>query len=102
MFGVVSTIYQEDHSIVNVEFHDQADHPNFHFTDYIHYSMAAVEKGGVVFAAPEGQSSTDAEGDASRRASLLYYRPLENWSTINEWTVHMPEGESITSESGCI
>ncbi|KAI9495678.1 WD40-repeat-containing domain protein [Zychaea mexicana] len=116
MFGVVYTIYQGTHSIVNVEFHDQAHNRNFHFTDYYHYTMASVSQDGAVFAVeggkpkkkekPAGEEEEEKDGDDDEKndeqgsgvtSSVLYYRPLINWANNAEWTVHLPEGENVVS-----
>ncbi|CAO3641980.1 unnamed protein product [Cunninghamella blakesleeana] len=54
LVGVVFTIYRTTNSIINVEFHDQSNNRNFHFSDYNHYSMAALGASGLVLAV-EGQ-----------------------------------------------
>ncbi|KAI9269040.1 WD40-repeat-containing domain protein [Phascolomyces articulosus] len=108
MFGIIYTIYQNTHSIVNVEFHDQAQHRNFHFTDYYHYTMAAIGPEGAVFAVEGGkpkkkEKTTNEEGEEVEEqeegvtTSILYYRPLMNWANNAEWTVHLPEGENVVS-----
>ncbi|KAI8097208.1 WD40-repeat-containing domain protein [Halteromyces radiatus] len=116
LVGIVYTIYQSSHSIVNVEFHDQSENRNFHFSDYFHYTMAALGSNGLVFGV-EGQekvkerrsrttngieddddlsnSDGDEEDTMERTSSMVHYRPLNSWSNQKEWTVHLPLGEDV-------
>ncbi|KAI8374673.1 WD40-repeat-containing domain protein [Radiomyces spectabilis] len=115
LIGVIYTIFQGSHSIVNVEFHDQSQNRNFHFTDYHHYSLAAVGEKGAVFAVEGHEKPTserrnrnedgdedddeeeeeEEEEEAQGVSSALYFRPLNHWANNAEWTVHMPLGEDI-------
>lgn len=98
MFGVVYTIYQGTHSVVSVEFHNQSNHRNFHFSDYMHYTMAAIGEEGAVFAVAGGDSKPvddDIEDNETAKASVLHYRPLSNWAGGSEWTVYLPAGEDV-------
>ncbi|KAI9300642.1 hypothetical protein BJ944DRAFT_244010 [Cunninghamella echinulata] len=54
LIGIVYTIYRTSNSIINVEFHNQSNNRNFHFSDYNHYSMAALGPAGLVLGV-EGQ-----------------------------------------------
>ncbi|CAO3588196.1 unnamed protein product [Absidia cylindrospora] len=118
LVGIVYTVYQSTNSIINVEFHDQSEHRNFHFSDYVHYSMAALGSNGLVFAV-EGQekpkekptrtgtggiddddddilSDDDDDNEESkveRTASMVHFRPLTSWSNQKEWTAYLPLGE---------
>lgn len=101
MFGVVYTIYQGTHSVVSVEFHNQSNHRNFHFSDYMHYTMAAIGEEGAVFAVAGGDSKPvddDIEDNETAKASVLHYRPLSNWAGGSEWTVYLPPGEDVESK----
>lgn len=105
MLCAVYTIFQGTHSVVNVEFHDQSQHRNFHFSDYNHYSMAALSEHGAVFAVEGGTSKPvmdEEEDDQDSTSSLIFYRPLRNWATDSEWTVHLPEGEDVQSMYACL
>ncbi|KAI7887198.1 WD40 repeat-like protein [Lichtheimia hyalospora FSU 10163] len=100
MFGVVYTIFQGTHSVVSVEFHNQSNHRNFHFSDYMHYTMAAIGEEGAVFAVAGGDSKPvddDIEDNETAKASVLHYRPLSNWAGGSEWTVYLPAGEDVES-----
>ncbi|KAI8878293.1 WD40 repeat-like protein, partial [Backusella circina FSU 941] len=108
LVGVVYTIYQAEHSIMNVEFHDQTENRNFHFSDYANFHLAAIGHQGTVFAgksrktAKERQAdildeNDDEEEEQVTIGSTLYYRPLNSWGNITEWTHYMPIGEEITN-----
>ncbi|ORX57544.1 WD40 repeat-like protein [Hesseltinella vesiculosa] len=122
MVGCVYTIYQASHSIINVDLHDQSEHRNFHFSDYLHYTMAALASSGLALAV-EGQETVkekkprerdqqdledlenldededddddDNEPKIEYTASILSYRPLSSVSTQKEWSVHLPLGEDV-------
>lgn len=118
LIGAVTTIFESDHSIINVEFHDQSEYRNYHFTDALSYSMAAISSAGAVFAvegkeAPKKAKKLNADGeetededddsdnedDASSNQALqstLYFRP-NNWGTEKDWTIHMLPGEDVVS-----
>lgn len=100
MFGIVYTIFQDTHSVVNVEFHDQSSNRNFHFTDYNNYTLASIGENGVVFGVEGGENkTTDEENEDASTASIIYYRPLNNWADSSEWTVRLPEGEDVQSKA---
>lgn len=114
LVGIVTTIFEGDHSIVDVEFHDQSQYRNYHFTDQLNYSMAAISSSGAVFAVEgkekpkkpkklnaDGEETDDSEDEfeeeeASALNSTLYYRP-NNWGQEKDWTVHMLPGEDVVS-----
>ncbi|KAI8069706.1 hypothetical protein BC940DRAFT_332223 [Gongronella butleri] len=125
LVGCVYTIFQTSHSIVNVDFHDQSEHRNFHFSDYLHYTMAALGTSGLVFAVAGKEKESDPSTRRSRNRanrdpdslsdmdeddlsdgvddepqieftpSILHYRPLGSATSQKEWTVHMPFGENV-------
>ncbi|KAF7727677.1 hypothetical protein EC973_007232 [Apophysomyces ossiformis] len=116
LVGVIYTIFQGTHSIINVEFHDQSQHRNFHFTDYLNYTMGSLGEKGAVFAveSSNGQKKQieveeddddeeSEEDDVIERKkpkdslSMLHYRPLSNWTNNSEWTVQLPKGENVLS-----
>ncbi|KAG0167035.1 hypothetical protein DFQ30_006473 [Apophysomyces sp. BC1015] len=111
LLGVIYTIFQGTHSIVNVEFHDHSQYRNFHFTDYLNYSMGAVGEKGAVFAVEgsnepkkrhENEEESEDDGEEEREEqkganSMLHYRPLSNWANNAEWTVQLPKGENVLS-----
>ncbi|KAL9557358.1 hypothetical protein MBANPS3_001432 [Mucor bainieri] len=117
LVGAISTIYEDGHSIINVEFHDQSEYRNFHFTDVLNFSMGAISSAGTVYAVEgkeavkktrEGRGENgevldsdeeDAESDeeeATQINSTLYFRP-NNSGSERDWTHHMLPGEDVVS-----
>lgn len=116
LIGAVTTIFEGDHSIVDVEFHDQSQYRNYHFTDPLNYSMAAISSAGAVFAVEgkekpkkpkklnaDGEETDDSEDEFEDENeanntlnSTLYFRP-NNWGQEKDWTVHMLPGEDVVS-----
>jgi chromosome transmission fidelity protein 4 len=115
LVGLIYTVYRSTNSIINVEFHDQSQNRNFHFSDYVHYTMGALGSNGLVFGV-EGQEkpkerrsgagnldddvddlsdSDDEESKTERTPSMVHYRPLNTWSNYKEWTSHLPMGEDV-------
>ncbi|SAM04997.1 hypothetical protein [Absidia glauca] len=115
LVGLIYTVYRSTNSIINVEFHDQSQNRNFHFSDYVHYTMGALGSNGLVFGV-EGQEkpkerrsgagnldddvddlsdSDDEEFKTERTPSMVHYRPLNTWSNYKEWTSHLPMGEDV-------
>ncbi|KAI8146440.1 WD40-repeat-containing domain protein [Fennellomyces sp. T-0311] len=110
MFGIIYTIYQGTHSVVNVEFHNQGDNRNFHFKDDYHFTMAAIGKRGIVFGVEGGKpkqkrarsdddDEEDEEDESGVTSSVIHYRPLTNWVANADWTVLLPAGENVLSVS---
>ncbi|KAI9249000.1 WD40-repeat-containing domain protein [Sporodiniella umbellata] len=111
LVGAIYTIYQDDHSVINAELHDQTMHRNFHFTDYSNFTMAALSESGAVFAveskeAPpkqkktritdDGQEETEEEEEEEFTASVLHYRPLTlRAGGDKDWTFNLPSGEDV-------
>ncbi|KAI8057496.1 WD40-repeat-containing domain protein [Thamnidium elegans] len=110
LIGVISTIYEQEHSVINVEFHDQSEYRNFYFTDVFNFTMAAISQTGTVYAVEskeavkdkkKKQDDSDDEDDEEEQEtkpinSILYYRP-NNWGQDKDWTHHMLPGEDIIS-----
>ncbi|KAH6599746.1 hypothetical protein BASA50_002771 [Batrachochytrium salamandrivorans] len=86
LVGVISSLKNDIHWTVNVEYHDKSQRP-FHFTDHYGYSMGALNESGAVFSC-EATSSTP---------STIFFRPTDNWPTKDEWTVQLTAGESVLS-----
>ena len=116
LIAAVTTIFESDHSVINVEFHDQSEYRNYHFSDSLNFSMAAISSVGAIYAvegkdAPQktkrlnadgeetsDEEDSDDEDDPSKQdvPSTLYFRP-NNWGTDKDWTVHMLPGEDVVS-----
>jgi chromosome transmission fidelity protein 4 len=102
MTGVIYTIFQGTHSVVNVEFHDKTRNRNFHFQDYFNYSMASLGKKGAVFAVESSKSTPaqagDDDEDHQSNPSRIYYRPLGGLADNAEWSMRLPDGEEVMGE----
>jgi chromosome transmission fidelity protein 4 len=83
LIGTVCSINNTTHSTIDVVFHDSAQRP-FHFTDDNQYLMGCLGTSGAVFAS---------EATATL-PSVIHYRPLDSWSSKNEWTIELPSGEN--------
>ncbi|CAO3679543.1 unnamed protein product [Umbelopsis ramanniana] len=99
MVGVIYTIFQGTHSVINVEFHDKSQNRNFHFQDYFNYSMASLGKKGAVFAVEASDSvqseNMDGEEQPGRNPSRIYYRALGGLADNAEWSMRLPDGEEV-------
>lgn len=115
LVGAISTIYEDGHSIINVEFHDQSEYRNFHFTDVLNFTMGAISTAGTVYAV-EGREAVkktkqdrgedgdllasddedDDEEETTQINSTLYFRP-NNSGSEKDWTHHMLPGEDVVS-----
>ncbi|RCV33222.1 hypothetical protein SETIT_7G065800v2 [Setaria italica] len=86
MLGSITTIENEGHSHVEVDFHDTGRGPRVpSMTDYFGFTMAAMNESGSVFANP-------CKGD--KNMSTLMYRPFGSWAGNSEWSMRF-EGEEV-------
>uniref|UniRef100_A0A0D9XBH2 Uncharacterized protein n=1 Tax=Leersia perrieri TaxID=77586 RepID=A0A0D9XBH2_9ORYZ len=86
MLGSITTIENEGHSHVEVDFHDTGRGPRVpSMTDYFGFTMAALNESGSVFANP-------CKGD--KNMSTLMYRPFSSWAGNSEWSMRF-EGEEV-------
>ncbi|PAN11499.1 hypothetical protein PAHAL_2G176200 [Panicum hallii] len=86
MLGSITTIENEGHSHVEVDFHDTGRGPRVpSMTDYFGFTMAALNESGSVFANP-------CKGD--KNMSTLMYRPFGSWAGNSEWSMRF-EGEEV-------
>ncbi|CAN6237368.1 unnamed protein product [Urochloa humidicola] len=86
MLGSITTVENEGHSHVEVDFHDTGRGPRVpSMTDYFGFTMAALNESGSVFANP-------CKGDKSM--STLMYRPFSSWAGNSEWSMRF-EGEEV-------
>ncbi|CAN6203962.1 unnamed protein product [Urochloa humidicola] len=86
MLGSITTVENEGHSHVEVDFHDTGRGPRVpSMTDYFGFTMAALNESGSVFANP-------CKGDKSM--STLMYRPFGSWAGNSEWSMRF-EGEEV-------
>ncbi|KAI8349648.1 hypothetical protein EDC96DRAFT_600038 [Choanephora cucurbitarum] len=109
--GAITTIFEGNHSVINVEFHDQTEFRNFHFTDMRNFSVGAISASGTVFAvegkeAPKkSRSNRDDDDDDEEEEeedkklntlSTLYYRP-HTLGSDKDWTQFMLPGEDVVN-----
>ena len=84
MIGTVRAIHSSDQYQMDVQFHDSTSRP-FHFTCLEQYSLAALGNSGAIFACSSTTTSF----------SKAYYRPVDNWSNKNDWSLELPLNENI-------
>lgn len=87
--GFVWTVDQTTHNTVTVEFEDQGQYRNFHFTDPYLYDKAYLNENGTLFSCPPGNGNP----------AMIYYRPHETWTARVDWRTQLPAGEGVTSIS---
>uniref|UniRef100_A0ACD5XQU9 Uncharacterized protein n=1 Tax=Avena sativa TaxID=4498 RepID=A0ACD5XQU9_AVESA len=86
MLGSITTIENDGHSHVEVDFYDTGRGPRVpSMTDYFGFTMAALNESGSVFANP-------CKGD--NNMSTLMYRPFSSWAGNSEWSMRF-EGEEV-------
>ncbi|KAF3902020.1 hypothetical protein AA313_de0204458 [Arthrobotrys entomopaga] len=87
LIGFAWTVDQKTHNTVTVEFYDQDQFRNFHFTDPLLYDKAVLNENGSLFSSPPGRGNP----------ALLYYREHETWGVRHDWRTRLPDGEEIVS-----
>ncbi|EPS43029.1 hypothetical protein H072_2988 [Dactylellina haptotyla CBS 200.50] len=87
LIGFVWTVDQKTHNTVTVEFYDQEQYRNFHFTDPLLYDKAVLNENGALFSSPPGRGNP----------ALLFYREHETWGVRHEWKTRLPDGEEVVS-----
>ena len=85
LIGVIYSIIQDAYSTIHVEFHDTSI-KSFHISDHYGYNIAALGSNGSVFACP---------GSATN-PSTIFYRPISNWTSSNEWVMQLNEIENAS------
>ncbi|KAJ6262178.1 hypothetical protein Dda_2983 [Drechslerella dactyloides] len=87
LIGFIWTVDQKTHNTVTVEFYDQEQFRNFHFTDPLLYDKAVLNENGALFSSVPGRGNP----------ALLFYREHENWGVRHEWKTRLPDGEEVLS-----
>ncbi|RVD88494.1 uncharacterized protein DFL_002677 [Arthrobotrys flagrans] len=87
LIGFAWTVDQKTHNTVTVEFYDQEQYRNFHFTDPLLYDKAVLNENGSLFCSPPGRGNP----------ALLFYREHETWGIRHEWKTRLPDGEEVVS-----
>ena len=89
LIGFVWTVDQDTHNTVTVEFYDNQNHRDFHFTDTFMYDKACLNDSGTLFSCPSDKDI----------AATIFYRPHETWTTRADWRTQLPKGEEVTAIS---
>ena len=87
--GFVWTVDQDTHNTVTVEFYDNQNHRDFHFTDTFMYDKACLNDTGTLFSCPSDRDIP----------ATVFYRPHETWTTRADWRTQLPKGEEVTAIS---
>ncbi|OEL35871.1 WD repeat and HMG-box DNA-binding protein 1 [Dichanthelium oligosanthes] len=89
MLGSITTIENEGHAHVEVDFHDTGRGPRVpSMTDYFVFTMAALNESGSVFANP-------CKGE--KNMSTLMYRPFSSWAGNSEMYILSVSGPVVTA-----
>ena len=75
--GCVLSRNEDAYCSIDIEFHDIMSRKNIHITDHYHFTMAALENHGAVFASP----CTDTI------PSTMSYRHPSSWTINSDWTI---------------
>ncbi|SCV67357.1 BQ2448_6003 [Microbotryum intermedium] len=89
MLGLIHAVDRDDHNLVTIEFHDRSAQTGTHFNDSFKFTMGALGELGSAFAIK----------GASDSPSLVYYKPLESWTTTQEWQYSLPQDENVIALS---
>ena len=87
--GFVWTVDQDTHNTITVEFYDNQNHRDFHFTDTFMYDKACLNDSGTLFSCPSDKDIP----------ATVFYRPHETWTTRADWRTQLPKGEEVTAIS---
>jgi chromosome transmission fidelity protein 4 len=86
LVGTICIIENGETYTIDVDFHEATRRP-FHFSDTIKYTMGALNTAGCVLASEA--STTD--------SSTVFFRQMDSWTTRNEWSVTLPDEESVVA-----
>lgn len=103
--GTVILRRQAQFTSIDVDFCDKNFHRNLSFNDDFRCSMAALNYSGLFLASKrvvqdQDDYEEDAEIDANpneidKKASYIYFKPLNEWKKQKEWNYKMNDGESV-------
>ena len=87
--GCITLRTESDHNIVEVAFHDTAEHRRRIplLNDFYGFTMGSLGSKGALYASPSSEHAP----------STVVYRPFESWSSNAEWTIGLKEGEEAVS-----
>jgi len=83
--GVMLSIVESTHSVVEVEFSDSSRRST-RIKDHFGYSLGCLSEQGILLGACK----------SSAHSSLVYFRPYSSWSANSEWTQFLPGDDSPT------
>ncbi|XP_078344352.1 WD repeat and HMG-box DNA-binding protein 1-like isoform X2 [Oculina patagonica] len=83
--GIVRCHTEDEISSIEVEFHDTSTHHPLHLTNHLNHSMAALSSTALLLAC-------EAQDDLPSKLVCVHFG---SWDNSKEWTVALPEGESI-------
>lgn len=83
--GIVRCHTEDEISSIEVEFHDTSTHHPLHLTNHLNHTMAALSSTAVLLACKAHEDSP----------SKLVCIHFGSWDNSREWSVALPEGESI-------
>jgi chromosome transmission fidelity protein 4 len=89
LVGFVWTVDQDTHNTITVEFYDNQNHRDFHFTDTFMYDKACLNDSGALFSCPSDKDIP----------ATIFYRPHETWTSRADWRTQLPKGEEVTAIS---
>lgn len=104
MIGVIEATEQDEHQIVNVDFHDKSTRRGYHFTADPPYNLAALGKHCTPheFRTPHLLNLASGERGAvfasqpdDIRPARIKYKPYGSWVFQEEWEYDLPKGSKV-------
>ncbi|TIB86792.1 WD40 repeat-like protein [Wallemia mellicola] len=83
MLGVIHSVDQDTHNLVTVEFHDKSARRGYSFQDHFKSSLCALGEEGALYA-------------STGNTSMIVYKPFDSWSSQQDWSTRLPDGESAS------
>lgn len=83
--GIVRCHTEDEISSIEVEFHNTSTHHPLHLTNHMNHTMAALSSTALLLAG-------EAQEDSPSKLVCVHFG---SWDNSKEWTITMPDGESI-------
>ncbi|KAK7103194.1 WD repeat and HMG-box DNA-binding protein 1-like [Littorina saxatilis] len=83
--GIIRQYNTDDESSIDIEFHDTATHHAMHITNTSDFTMADLSAHAVVLA-------TASDEECNSKLTCMHFG---SWDSAKEWSVIMPEGETV-------
>jgi len=83
--GIVRCHTEDEISSIEVEFHNTSTHHPLHLTNHMNHTMAALSSTALLLAG-------EAQDNSPSKLVCVHFG---SWDNSKEWTITMPEGESI-------